>query len=124
MPGFLTVGSPGRRRHDPGLDPAARADRVPLPLVAAAWNLSPAGWFAERVRSGGPGGARRLRGYHTGFGTQGGQAADNPGGGCRAAVLVPQLPLAGLGQHLVVVLAGQLADAVGMGEHGLLLPVW
>jgi hypothetical protein len=30
-------------------------------------------------------------------------------------VLVPQLPLAGLGQHLVVVLTGQLADAVGMG---------
>jgi hypothetical protein len=27
------------------------------------------------------------------------------------AVLVPQLPLAGLGQHLVVVFAGELADA-------------
>jgi len=95
-----------------------------LPLVAAAWNLSPASWFAERVRPGGPDGARRLRGHHAGSGNQGGQAADNPGGGCRAAVLVPQLPLAGLGQHLVVVLEGQLADAVGMGEHGLLLPVW
>jgi hypothetical protein len=34
---------------------------------------------------------------------------------------VPQLSLAGLGQHLVVVLAGQPADAIGMGEDGLLL---
>jgi hypothetical protein len=101
-----------------------RVDSVALPLVAVAWNLSPAGWFAERVRSGGPGGARRLRGHYAGAGHEGGQAADNPGGGGRAAVLVPQLPLAGLGQHLVVVLAGQLADAVGMGEHGVLLPVW
>jgi hypothetical protein len=121
MPGFLAAIGPGRRRRDPGLDTAARVDSVALPLVAAAWNLSPAGWFAERVRSGGPDGARRLRGHHAGSGNQGGQAADDPGGGCRAALLVPQLSLAGRGQHLVVVLAGQPADAIGMGEDGLLL---
>jgi predicted ATPase len=91
--------------------------------VAAAWSLSPGGWFAERVLSGGPDGARRLCGHHTGSGDRRGKAADDPGAGCRAAVLVSQLSLAGLGQHLVVLLAGQLADAVGMGEHGLLLPV-
>jgi hypothetical protein len=67
--------------------------------VAAAWNLGPASWFAERVLSGGPDGARRLRGHHAGSGDQGGQAADDPGGRCRAAVLVPELPFAGLGQH-------------------------
>jgi hypothetical protein len=32
-------------------------------------------------------------------------------------------PQAGLGQHPVVVFAGELPDAVGTGAHGLLLPV-
>jgi hypothetical protein len=82
--------------------------------VAAAWTLSPGGWFAEQVQSGEPDGAPRLCGHPAGSSDYRGHAAGDPGDGCRAAVLVPQLPLAGLGQHLVVVFAGQLADAVGM----------
>ncbi len=35
----------------------------------------------------------------------------------------PQLPLAGLCQHLAPVLAGELAGEVAVCEHGLLLPV-
>jgi hypothetical protein len=36
---------------------------------------------------------------------------------------VVTLLLAGGGQHLALVLAAELADDVGMGEHGLCLPV-
>ena len=36
---------------------------------------------------------------------------------------MPQCPLAGLCQHVSVVLGGELSDGVGMGKHGLLLPV-
>ncbi len=73
--------------------------------------------------------ARGLRGYHAASGDRRGEAAGDPGGNgrvrcCpRAALPTPQLPLAGLGQHLAVVLAGELADEARIGEHGLLLPV-
>jgi len=37
-------------------------------------------------------------------------------------VLVPLL--AGLGVHLALMLAGELGSKAGIGDHGLLLPVW
>ena len=39
-------------------------------------------------------------------------------------VRAPSLPLAGLGQHLALVLADQLADLVGMGDMAVSCLLW
>ena len=46
--------------------------------------------------------------------------------GCLAAVPVSRLSLAGLRQHLALMLAGELADKIGVREHGFVpaCPGW
>src|SRR5271165_2264984 len=99
--------------------------RVSLLLMAAVGGLGGGGRFAEQAGACWPAGAGRMRGRRADPGDRRGKAADNPGGGawgrgCQVPVLVP-LPLAGLGQHPALLLAGELGSEVR--EHDLLLPV-
>jgi hypothetical protein len=47
------------------------------------------------------------------------RSGDGRGRGYPAAVLVPDLPLAGGCQHLALVLADELTGDIGMSEHGI-----
>jgi hypothetical protein len=72
------------------------------------------GWFAQRVRPGGPDGSGRLGGRLVGARDRCGQAAADPGGargGAKrwAPMLVVQMPSAGLGQPLALLLTGSWA---------------